>query len=238
MGSKQGRRPGSPQTREAILEAAMQAFAEHGYAGTTVRAVARAAGVDPALVMHFFGSKDRLFDTAIRAGRTPLQVLSDVFDGDPERLGERLVARYLSLWEDPYHGPRLRATMHAAAVSPAAATMLKEFVARDVLSPMAKRLGIRNAEIRCLLAGSQLFGLAFARFVLEVEALAKLERDQLIRCVGPTIQRYLTGELPLEEDADTEAGLDHEASGADLPAAANRGQSRSKILPTYDAGRQ
>lgn len=203
-----GRRPGSPQTREAILEAAMQAFAMNGYAGTTIRVVASEAGVDPALVMHFFGSKDGLFDAAIRAGAVPLYRLMEALEGDTEGLGERLVAHYLSLWEDPHHGPRLRAVMNAATTSPAAAAMLKEFVTRDVLHPIATRLGIDHAEVRGTLAGSQLIGIAFARYVLEAEPLAALGRDQLIRCVGSSIQRYLTGDLPLEEDTDGEDELD------------------------------
>ncbi|GAA0360794.1 TetR family transcriptional regulator [Microbispora corallina] len=198
METRSGRRPGTPQTREAILDAAMRAFAEDGYAGTTIRGVARVAGVDPALVMHFFGSKDGLFEAAIRAGEIPLGLLVEAFEGDPGGLGERLVSRYVALWEDQVHGPRLRAVMSAAASSPAAAAMLKEFVTQKVLLPMTRRLGVERADTRGILAGAQLIGVAFARYVLEIEPLAKLGRDELVRCVAPAIQRYLTGDLPLD----------------------------------------
>lgn len=198
MEGRSGRRAGTPQTREAILEAAMRAFGENGYGATTIRAVARAAGVDPALVMHFFGSKDGLFEAAIRAGGVPLGLLGELADGDPGTLGERLVSRYLSLWEDPRHGPGLRAVLGSAASSPAATKMIKEFVTQEVLQPLTKRLGVDHAETRGLLAGSQLIGLALTRYVLRIEPIAVLGHEELVRCVGPSIQRYLTGDLPLE----------------------------------------
>jgi AcrR family transcriptional regulator len=199
MESRSGRRPGSPQTREAILDAAVEAFTEGGYAGTTIRAVARAAGVDPALVMHFFGNKDGLFDAAIRARGLPLRELGEVMEGDPAGLGERLVRRYLSLWESPEHGPKLRAVMSSASSSPAAAGMLKEFITSEVLQPLAKQLGVDNAETRGMLAGSHLIGIAFTRYVLNVEPIASLGGEELVACVAPAVQRYLTGDLPLAQ---------------------------------------
>ncbi|GAA4561395.1 TetR/AcrR family transcriptional regulator [Planotetraspora kaengkrachanensis] len=197
MDSKSGRRPGSPQTREAILEAAVEAFTEGGYAGTTIRAVARTAGVDPALVMHFFGNKDGLFDAAIRASGLPLRELGEVMEGDIEGVGERLVRRYLSLWESPEHGPKLRAVVSSAASSPAAAAMLKEFITNEVLQPLAGQLGVDQAETRGIIAGSHLIGIAFTRYVLNIGPVASLEKEQLVACVAPAVQRYLTGDLPL-----------------------------------------
>ncbi|GII53432.1 TetR family transcriptional regulator [Planotetraspora thailandica] len=197
MENKTGRRPGSPQTREAILDAAIEAFTQAGYAGTTIRGVARTAEVDPALVMHFFGNKDGLFDAAIRSGGLPLRELGDVLEGDVDGLGERLMRRYLSLWEHPEHGARLRAILSSAASSPAAAAMLTEFLTNEVLQPLAEQLRGGEAETRGILAGSQLIGLGFARYVLKVPPLASLDHDQLVACVAPVIQRYLTGDLPL-----------------------------------------
>ncbi|GAA4588978.1 TetR family transcriptional regulator [Planotetraspora phitsanulokensis] len=196
MESKSGRRPGSPQTREAILDAAVEAFTEGGYAATTIRAVARTAGVDPALVMHFFGNKDGLFDAAIRASGLPLRELGEVMEGDIEGVGERLVRRYLSLWESPEHGPKLRAVVGSAASSPAAAVMLKEFITSEVLQPLAKQLGVDRAETRGILAGSHLIGIAFTRYVLNIGPVASLDSEQLVACVAPAVQRYLTGDLP------------------------------------------
>ncbi|MEV0971329.1 TetR/AcrR family transcriptional regulator [Microtetraspora glauca] len=192
-----GRRPGSPQTREAILDAGLRAFTESGYAGTTIRAVARAAGVDPALVMHFFGSKDGLFEAAIRGGGIPLRSLSDAADGDVEGLGRRVVARYVSLWEDPETGARLHAVMSSVAASPAAADLFKEFVRSEVIQPLVKRLDVGSPETRAILAGSHLMGVAFARYVVRIEPLVSLSPEELISCVAPAVQRYLTGDLPI-----------------------------------------
>ncbi|GGT21806.1 TetR family transcriptional regulator [Nonomuraea spiralis] len=200
MAEERGRRPGNPQTRDEILEAAMRSFAAHGYGGTTIRAVARAAGVDPALVMHFFGNKDGLFEAAIKAGM-PVALMVGALDGDESGLGERLVTRYLELWEDPAHGPRLAAVLHAAAATPATAALLKELMSRELLAPVARRLSGDHPEVRALLAASQLIGLAMMRYLLKVEPLASLPARQVAAAAAPNVQRYLTGALSLDETA-------------------------------------
>jgi AcrR family transcriptional regulator len=184
-------------TKDAILDAAMASFTEKGYAGTTIRGVARTAGVDPALVMHFFGTKDGLFEASLRHGGLPLRGLQEAIEGDADGLGERLLTRYLALWEDPVIGARLHAVLSAAASSPAAAALLKEFVTHEVLQPISKELGVDHPQTRGLLAGSHLIGLAFTRYVLKIGPIADLDRAELIACAAPAIQRYLTGDLPL-----------------------------------------
>ncbi|MEU7003075.1 TetR family transcriptional regulator [Nonomuraea sp. NPDC046570] len=196
LSADRGRRPGGPPTREAILAAAIDAFTTRGYAQTTIRGVARTAGVDPALVMHFFGNKDGLFQAAIREGGLPVRRLTEVIGGDLDGLGERLVTRYLELWEDPQVGPRLYAILHAASSTPAAAAMLKGFIQDEVLRPLAAHVGGEQAEFRALLVGSQLIGLAMIRYVLRVEPLCTASVDQVIANVAPTLQRHLTGEPP------------------------------------------
>ncbi|MBO3746890.1 TetR family transcriptional regulator [Streptosporangiaceae bacterium NEAU-GS5] len=192
-----GRRAGSPQTREAILEAAVAAFTEHGYAGTTIRAVAKAAEVDPALVMHFFGSKDGLFAEAIGASALPLRKILDTVEGRLDGVGARLTTRYLELWEDAETGAVLHAILSSAASSPAAREMITAFMTTELLQPVAKRLGVDHAENRAILAGSQLIGIAFTRYILRVGPMAELTREELVACVAPVLQRYLTGPLPL-----------------------------------------
>ncbi|HTF49134.1 MAG TPA: TetR family transcriptional regulator [Pseudonocardia sp.] len=190
-----GRRPGPTQTREAILAAAQDAFAEDGYAGATIRGVARAAGVDQALVLHYFGSKDGLFAAALRVN-PPLRGLAEVVGhGDVRNLGERLVRRYLELWENPETSCQLLAIFRAASVSPSASAMVAEFIGEQVMSPLARGIGSENAEVRATMAGSHLFGTAAARYVLRVEPLASLDGDTLVAIMGPVIQHYLTGEL-------------------------------------------
>jgi AcrR family transcriptional regulator len=191
-----GRRPGNTQTRDAILEAAMAAFIEKGYTATTIRGVARSAEVDPALVMHFFGNKEGLFEAAIREGGMPVQRLTEVVHGDPGELAERVLRRYLAMWEDPLDGARLRAVLNAASTSPAAAELLKTYAVREILQPMIKAVSAEQSETRAILAGSHLVGIAFLRYVLKAEPMAALTTEELVAWVAPTLQRYLTGPLP------------------------------------------
>ncbi|MFI6321193.1 TetR family transcriptional regulator [Nonomuraea sp. NPDC050556] len=199
MSEERGRRPGNPQTKDEILEAAIAAFTTQGYAKTTIRGVARAAAVDPALVMHFYGNKDGLFDAAMRGGGMPVNLLLDVIQGDPATLGERLSSRYLSLWEHPLIGRRMSVVMQAATSSPAAADMLREFMTEVVLKPVTEQIQADHPETRALLAASQMIGLAMIRYILRIEPLASLPMEQVAAAVAPNLQRYLTGTLTLDE---------------------------------------
>lgn len=183
----------------------MESFAAHGYGGTTIRAVARTAGVDPALVMHFFGSKDGLFESAIKASM-PVELMIGALGGDEAGFGERLVLRYLELWEHPEHGPRLSAVLHAATTTPATADLLKELLRRELLGPIAGRLSGDHPEVRALLAASQLIGLAMLRYLLRVDPLASMPAPQVAAVVAPAVQRYLTGTLSLDELAAATRG--------------------------------
>lgn len=191
---KTGRRTGSTQTRDAILEAAIASFTGSGYAATTIRGVARAADVDPALVMHFFGNKDGLFDAALR-GAMPIEELASVLAGDLSSLGVRLTRRYLEVWESPQTGPRIRAIVGSIATTPAAAQIMRDFMSGALAAPLAKNLPGQHPDRRAILAAAQLMGLAFARYVLAVEPLASMTVEELTISVGPSVQRYLTGDL-------------------------------------------
>ncbi|HEV7790956.1 MAG TPA: TetR family transcriptional regulator [Pseudonocardia sp.] len=190
-----GRRPGPTQTRADILAAAQTAFTEDGYAGATIRRVAGAAGVDQALVLHYFGSKDGLFAAALRANPPIRGLVELATQGDIHTLGERLVRQYLELWEDPESSGRLLAVFRAASVSPSAAATVAAFIGEAVMAPLARSIGSENAELRATLAGSHLFGTAAARYVLRVEPLASLDGEVLVGYLGPVIQHYLTGDL-------------------------------------------
>lgn len=189
-----GRRPGESGTREAILEAARRAFAEHGYEGATIRGIAARAGVDPALVYHFHASKEELFAAAMQLPFQPSEIIPPLLEGGPEGLGERILRFFLTVSDRPGGSPFV-ALIRSASTNDQAAAMLGEFMSREVIGRVARALGFPGAELRATLVGSQLAGLAMVRYVLRLEPLASADHDTVIACVGPTLQRYLTGSL-------------------------------------------
>jgi AcrR family transcriptional regulator len=190
-----GRRPGTNRTREAILVAAREAFAEQGYAATTIRGIAAAAGVDPALVHHFYGSKDELFATVLQL---PEEVATRVHQLLGEGLadaGERLTRFYLGLWEEPETRPALLTTVRSAVTHESAARLLRDVISARLLGRVGHLLP-DHAELRMSLAMSHLTGLAIGRYVLGVGPVSGLALDELVAWVAPTVQRYLTGPAP------------------------------------------
>jgi AcrR family transcriptional regulator len=192
--TRTGRRVGNSGTRDAILDAATNLFGQRGYDGASIRAIAAAAQVDPALIRHFFKDKDTLFATVVADRTTVFERLAESLTGDPATLGHRLTDTYLRLWEEPETGPILMAIARSATTSERAAEMLRTALS----SSIRNRTGEPNSEhaLRLALAGSQLFGLAVARHIIKVPALAQPELDDLITQVAPTVQRHLTGAHP------------------------------------------
>jgi AcrR family transcriptional regulator len=193
--ARTGRRPGVSGTREAILDAARRAFAEQGYQRATVRDVAKLAGVDPALVHHYFGTKQDLFVAAVRLPVNPVDQLTAVLAAEPDQVGRRLVETFLSIWDHAADQSPLLALIRSAVADEQAAALLREFITEEVLGPIARRLGSPDARLRANLAGSQLIGLAMARYIIRVEPLASAPSAQVAAVVGPTVQRYLTGDV-------------------------------------------
>jgi AcrR family transcriptional regulator len=183
-----GRRRGETRTREAILASARRLFAERGYDRTSLRAIAADAGVDPALVAHFFGSKQRLFVEVV-------EPLPRILAGDPAAVGTRLAELIVGLLETPEARARITGVVRAAASEPEAARMVRELLMREVWAPAAAALGADDAELRMNLVGSQIVGLVMARYVVGAEPLASLPAEELVAAIGPTLQRYLTGPL-------------------------------------------
>ena len=211
-----GRRSGDSGTREAILAAARQQFAGHGYDKATIRGIAADAGVDPALVHHYYGSKERLFAAAMRIPVIPSEVIGAVIApagrGDGERpgtagpapgadLGERLVRTAVGVWDSAeVRGPFL-GLLRSAVTNEKAAAMLREFVASTILGTVAGAAPERDAHgpdarYRASLAATQMVGLAMVRYVLRLDPVASASAGELAAAIGPTLQRYLTGELP------------------------------------------
>jgi AcrR family transcriptional regulator len=187
-----GRRPGAPETRGRVLDAARASFGERGFDGASIRDVAARAGVDPALVHHYFGSKQQLFVAAMQWPIDPGAAIPAVAAGDPDRIGERLARCIVELWEDPEFQPVITGLIRSAASDPIAAGMLRELVVSGPLPALTRVAGGPDAELRATLVGSQLIGFAMARYVLRIEPLASADRDEVIAALAPTLQRYLS----------------------------------------------
>ena len=190
-----GRRSGESTTREAILEAARTRFAERGYEGTTIRAVAAHAAVDPALVHHFFGTKERLFVAAMRFPVVPSEALAIAAEAGRDRLGETIVRTVLTLWSNPDARDPSIGLLRSAVTNEQAATMLRGFVTSAILGTVAGFIDDEDAEYRASLVATQIVGLALARYVLRLEPVASVDEEDLIASIGPTVQRYLTGDV-------------------------------------------
>jgi AcrR family transcriptional regulator len=192
---RRGRRPGGADTREQLLDAARAVFAERGYDGATVRLIAERAGVDPAMVNHWFGGKEGLFTASLRIPIDPATILAEVVPGDPAHLAERILTRFLQVW-DASGAAQFSALIQSVATQETAARMLREFIGKVLVAKVVATVAPDRPELRATLAGSQLIGVAIARYVLKVEPLASADHATLIGAIAPNIQRYLTGPLP------------------------------------------
>jgi AcrR family transcriptional regulator len=200
MARRTGRRPGKQDTREAILAAAREAFAERGYDGASIRAIATSAGVDPALVHHYFGTKEQLFNATIRAPIDPAELIPKLVGAGPvDSLGERLVTTFMSVWEHPVSGPAFEALLRGAFANRISAKLIREFFAVQIMRRAILNLGEvvdpATVPLRANLVASQLFGLATIRYILKFEPLASAPREAVVAAVAPNLQRYLTDDL-------------------------------------------
>lgn len=192
-----GRRHGNPDTRTDVLVAARELFAANGFAAASVRAIAAAAGVDPAMVHHHFGTKHDLFLAAVQAPADPAKLLPRVLAGDPDRLGERIVSMLLHVW-DPANGGGPLALLRTAVNEPGYAPLLREFLLTQVVGPLLDYVGVPvdEREVRGGLVTTQLVGVAVGRFVLGVPGVSAADTTTLVAATGATVQRYLAGPLP------------------------------------------
>ncbi len=190
-----GRRAGDSGSRDAILGAARHRFARLGYEGATLRGIAADAGVDSALVHHFYGTKERLFVAAMRFPVVPSEPLSRLDTAERDRLGEAVVRLVVEIWEDRDARATLLGLLRSAVTNAGAARMLREFVSSTILSVVQRVALAPEAEFRASLVATQVVGLMFTRYVVELEPIASVGADELVAAIGPTIQRYLTGEI-------------------------------------------
>ena len=189
--ARRGRRPGLNSSRQGVLDAARVRFAREGFAATTIRLVAADAGVDVALVMHFFRSKDELFAAVMAIPESALERFSTVFEGPDEHLGERVVRAYLRAWEDiPEESAPLLAMLRGAIVNEQARDQLREFIQSRLLAGTCERLG-SDAALRAGLASSLLIGLVTGRQILGVPLLVAADTEELVTVIAPAIQQIL-----------------------------------------------
>jgi AcrR family transcriptional regulator len=189
MNKPRGRRPGAPDTRERILEAARTVFLEKGYPGATMRAVAASADVDVALVSYYFGSKQGLFAAAMTLAVGPATVLEQALTGPPEHLQERIIGAVITTWDDPRLGAPMRMLVAAALQDPALLRVVREYLEREVIARLAERLGGVDATARVTAFVATVAGVIFTRHLLGLEPLADMPPDELTRRLTATRPR-------------------------------------------------
>ena len=194
MGDVTRRGPGRPadggDRRALILAAAREEFAGKGYDGASVRGIARSAEVDPALVHHYFGTKERVFVAAMELPVAPAELVPQILDGPADRLGERLVRTFLGMWARPDFRAPMLGMLRSAMTGEQGAAMLREFVGSALLGRIAAAVGPVD-PLRLQAAAAQMVGVVILRHVVRIEPMASASEDDLVALVAPAVQRYL-----------------------------------------------
>ncbi|WP_370972478.1 TetR/AcrR family transcriptional regulator [Amycolatopsis sp. cg9] len=191
---RRGRRPAGQDTRTALVEAARAVFAESGYDGATVRAIATRAGVDAAMVNHWFGSKEGLFAKAVlQLPFDPLELQAELRDGPDDELGRRIARAFLTRW-DGAGGDVFQALIRSITGHEQAGQVLRTFF-QNFFTALITSIGSDRVPLRMALCASQLVGMGMIRYVAKFEPMAAAEVDTLVAAVAPNLQRYLTGEI-------------------------------------------
>jgi AcrR family transcriptional regulator len=186
-------RAGESDTRERILAAAIDEFADAGYDGATMRAIAARAGVDSALVHHYFGTKADLFGETVGAPMRPDLAIPEILAGSREEAAERIVRYVLEAWEQPDVRRRGVVLLRTAIGNKLTTPLLAGFLSRELLARIVSALDVDDAELRASLVASQVAGLLVARYVLRLPALSEASVDELVERVAPNVDRYLYG---------------------------------------------
>jgi AcrR family transcriptional regulator len=184
----------TPAARDRILDSARTEFAERGYDKTSIRAIARGAEVDPALVHHYFGTKERVFSAAVALAAEPAtSALTGELPIEVEEFGERFTRVFFRIWENPVTRSPLLAIVRSAVNNETAARIFREFVSAQLVSRVAGGLHGPDARLRAELAAAQLIGCVMLRYVLKVEPVVSADVDDLVRRLAPVVQHHLTG---------------------------------------------
>ena len=186
-----GRRRGKPDTRRQVLEVARRRFLAEGYAAVSMRSVAAEAGVDPALLSYFFGSKQGLVGAALALSTNPADALAAALPGPLETLPERVLNTLLTTWDDPETGAPLRMMLRTTAADPDVARLVRGVVEDGIIDRLAQRLRGPHARERAAAFTTQLAGLIFTRYVLALEPIASMTRAELVRRLAPALRAAL-----------------------------------------------
>ncbi len=192
---RRGRRAAGEDTRAALIAAARETFVEKGYDGATVRAIAARAGVDAAMVNHWFGGKEGLFaQSVLQLPFDPAEILKRLIDGPVEQAGERIIRTFITVW-DATGGGTFAALIRSVTSQPEVATALKSFLITAIFKNVLAEIGAEQRDLRATLCATQMVGLGIVRYVVHFEPLASADIDTVVKAVAPNLQRYLTGEL-------------------------------------------
>lgn len=186
-----GRRPGAPETRETIVAAARRRFATHGYDGSSLRAIAADAGVDPALLIHYFGTKEELFVAATGMPLRRSDLFGDLDTEDAEVVLDAVARGYLRVIDSDRSRNAVLALVRSAVSNEQAADMLREFITVELLDRIAALSDEPDAALRAALVGAQLIGVAVLRHVVRVEALAQASPEEIRARVVPALLQHL-----------------------------------------------
>ena len=192
-----------PSTRELLIDVAQQEIFDRGYYGASVRSIAQRAGVDPSLVRHYFGSKDKLLLQAVRVREDPRELAAQVLFGAPSGVGRRIVKFMLDFWE-AVGAPKSLARMSASLNSRDMAELSRDAFLGPFFGTIAREVSPDRPELRAALAASQMMALALGRYLLNDPALSAASHQDLIRVVGRTVQRHLTEPLPPSVGVDAD----------------------------------
>ncbi|WP_420843913.1 TetR/AcrR family transcriptional regulator [Lentzea albidocapillata] len=192
---RRGRRAAGEDTKAALVAAAREVFVEKGYDGATVRAIAAKAGVDAAMVNHWFGGKEGLFaQSVLQLPFDPAEILKRILDGPAEEAGERIVRTFVTVW-DATGGGTFAALIRSVTSQPEVAGALKSFLINAIFKNVLTALDAEQHELRATLCATQMVGLGIVRYVVQFEPLASTDLETVVRTVAPNLQRYLTGDL-------------------------------------------
>lgn len=192
---RRGRRAAGEDTRAALIAAAREVFVEKGYDGATVRAIAAKAGVDAAMVNHWFGGKEGLFaQSVLQLPFDPAEILKRLLDGPVDQAGERIIRTFVTVW-DATGGGTFAALIRSVTSQPEVANALKSFLVNAIFKNLLTEIGAEQRELRATLCATQMVGLGIVRYVVRFEPLASTDLETVVRTIAPNMQRYLTGDL-------------------------------------------